>query len=136
MKSISDEVFLLAVCGAHLSDMPLNYQLTNLKATLLSKTRSADCYRLFSLAGQNVKKPGMIRDIGNPASSKIVLEVWEIPIRNVGYFLAQVPYPLSLGQIQLEDEFWVHGFICEKDTALKGEEITHIGCWRTFMNSV
>lgn len=39
----------LAVVGAHLTGMPLNFQLTSRNATLLKKTQTAEAYKLFAL---------------------------------------------------------------------------------------
>ena len=41
----------VAVCGAHLSGLPLNGQLTQRAARLVRSTRSAACYRLVALPG-------------------------------------------------------------------------------------
>jgi len=39
----------IAVVGAHLSGMPLNYQLTELGARLVRAVRTAPLYRLYAL---------------------------------------------------------------------------------------
>ncbi|CAM5999519.1 unnamed protein product [Sphagnum balticum] len=43
--------FLLAVVGAHLSDQPLNYQLTERNARLVRTCRTSHEYRLYALKG-------------------------------------------------------------------------------------
>ena len=52
----------------------------------------------------------------------------------------QVPAPLGIGSVELEDGSVVKGFICEawvKDAALSGDsncvEITHFGGWLPFV---
>lgn len=47
----------------------------------------------------------------------------------------QVPPPLGIGSVELEDGSWVKGFICEGWVAESpaAREITHLGGWRTFL---
>ncbi|HZK81571.1 MAG TPA: allophanate hydrolase, partial [Humisphaera sp.] len=47
----------LAVVGAHLSDQPLNHQLTNLNARLVRTCKTASCYKLFALPNVQPPKP-------------------------------------------------------------------------------
>ncbi|MFI7904919.1 amidase family protein, partial [Acinetobacter baumannii] len=49
----------LAVVGAHLTGMPLNFQLTSRNATLLKKTQTAETYKLFALKNTSPPKPGL-----------------------------------------------------------------------------
>ncbi len=49
----------VAVVGAHLSGLPLNYQLIERKARLISSTHTAPRYRLYALP--DGKRPGLIR---------------------------------------------------------------------------
>jgi allophanate hydrolase len=52
----------LAVCGAHLSGLPLNHQLTERGARLVRACRTAPNYRLYALAGFTPPRPGMLRE--------------------------------------------------------------------------
>lgn len=47
----------LAVVGAHLTAMPLNFQLTTRQGTLLKKTYTAKNYKLFALKNISPAKP-------------------------------------------------------------------------------
>src|SRR5690606_32499786 len=49
----------VAVVGAHLTGMPLNFQLTRRDAVLVSQTLTAPTYRLHALAGSVPPKPGL-----------------------------------------------------------------------------
>ncbi|MFX7506933.1 allophanate hydrolase, partial [Acinetobacter baumannii] len=49
----------LAVVGAHLTGMPLNFQLTSRNATLLKKTQTAENYKLCALKNTSPPKPGL-----------------------------------------------------------------------------
>ena len=124
----------IAVVGAHLSGLPLNSQLTERGATLIEATTTAPHYRLFALPDTTPPKPGLLRvDDGGAA---VALEVWSVPQRHVGSFLALIPPPLGLGSVQLADGRHVHGFICEP-LALKGaRDVTAFGGWRAFIQSL
>jgi allophanate hydrolase len=65
----------------------------------------------------------------------IELELWEIPQRNFGSFVAEIPAPLGIGSVQLSDGRYVKGFICEP-WALKGaQDISFHGGWRSYLAS-
>lgn len=121
----------IAVCGAHLSGMALNHQLTSRNARLLQATTSAPCYRLYALAGGPPFRPGMIRVSDGGAA--IEVEVWEVPTAQVGSFLAGIAPPLGLGKIELADGRWVTAFICEGHAVASASDITRFGGWRAYM---
>ncbi|WP_171521630.1 allophanate hydrolase [Acinetobacter bereziniae] len=123
----------LAVVGAHLSGMPLNFQLTTRQATLLAKTQTAKSYKLFALKNTVPPKPGLQFDIDGTA---IEVEVWEIPLANFGAIVAEVPSPLGIGNLQLEDGTWVKGFICETYAIQEAVDISHFGGWRAYIKSL
>lgn len=125
----------LAVVGAHLSGMPLNTQLTERGAMLISATETAPDYRLFALPNAAPPKPGLIR-VPPGTGVKIALEVWEMPLANFGSFVALIPSPLGIGTLNLSDGGRVQGFICEAlatDTAI---DISHFGGWRAYVASL
>ncbi|MEZ5701950.1 MAG: amidase family protein [Burkholderiaceae bacterium] len=51
----------VAVCGAHLSGLPLNWQLTQRGAPCSARAQSAPEYNFYALAGGPVQRPGMVR---------------------------------------------------------------------------
>ncbi len=120
----------VAVCGAHMSGLPLNPELTQRDGRLVRATRSASCYRLFALAGFSTPRPGMLRAEGGAA---IELEVWEMPASAFGEFVDSIPAPLGIGTIELEDGEKVRGFLCEQYATLGAREITNLGGWRAFL---
>lgn len=125
----------LVVCGAHLQGLALNHQLTQRGGTLVSVTHSAPRYKLFALAGGPPKRPAMLRDDNGQA---IEVEVWRLPIETLGSFLAGIPAPLGLGQVELADGSWKCGFICTAGALNEGgeaEEITQFGGWRGWLAS-
>jgi allophanate hydrolase len=124
----------IAVAGAHLSGQPLNGQLLERAARLGRTTRTAASYRLYALAGTTPPKPGLIREIGQSGPG-IEVEVWNMPEHFFGSFVAGVPKPLSIGDVELEDGSWVKGFLCEPAGLVDAREITALGGWRAFLSS-
>jgi allophanate hydrolase len=126
---------LLAVVGAHLNGQPLNWQLTNRGAKLVSSTKTANCYQLFALANTIPPKPGLVRlEPGKGAS--IEVEVWELTNQAFGSFVADVPPPMVIGTIQLEDGSQVKGFLCEPAALTRAVDITAFGGWRAYRKSI
>jgi allophanate hydrolase len=123
----------IAVVGAHLSGMPLNGQLTQRGAQLAQATSTAASYRLYALPGTVPPKPGLRRVSANGAA--IALEVWDMPQDQVGSFLALIPQPLGLGNVELADGSWVTGFICEGHALEAAQDVTEHGGWRAYVGS-
>lgn len=124
----------LAVVGAHLSGLPLNGQLLALGARLERAIHSAAAYRLYALPGGPPRRPGLLRVAQGGVS--VALEVWTMPQAHVGAFLAQIPAPLGLGQVELEDGTWVQGFLCEAHAVADAQDISALGGWRAYLASL
>ncbi|KAJ5747763.1 uncharacterized protein N7511_009459 [Penicillium nucicola] len=125
----------LAVVGAHLSGFPLNKDLVCRGATLATATTTAPCYQLYALHTTGpVLKPGLKRvsDGGN----SIEVEVWDMPLDQMGSFLNTVAAPLGLGSIELQNGRWVHGFICEPTGFENAKDVTGYGGWRSYIQSL
>ncbi|MEE3267903.1 MAG: allophanate hydrolase, partial [Pseudomonadota bacterium] len=123
----------LVVCGAHLQGLPLNHQLTERGGVLVSTTHSAPRYKLFALAGGPPKRPAMVRDT---QGQSIEVEVWRLPSETLGSFLAGIPAPLGLGQVELADGSWKCGFICTAGALNEdgdAEDVTELGSWREWL---
>ena len=129
--SIGVDRLALAVCGAHMSGLPLNHQLLDRDGILTEKTTTATGYRLFALEGGPPKRPGLLRDMDSP--TRIEVEVWSLPRSSLGSLLELIPPPLGLGKIQLADGRWVTSFICEPWGIKSGEDISSLGSWRNFL---
>ncbi len=121
----------LAVCGAHMTGLPLNVQLLERGAYLLQKTTTAPAYRFYALPGGPPHRPGLIRVASGGA--KIDVEVWAVPAEHLGSFVAGIPAPLGIGKLELADGSRVPGFICEGLAAEGATDITHFGGWRPFI---
>lgn len=121
----------VAVCGAHLEGMPLNWQLAERGARLVSATETSENYRFYALKGGPVKRPGLVRDENN--GCRIKVEVWSLPAEEFGSFVAAIPYPLGIGKLELLSGEWVSGFICEGLGIDGAEDISALGSWRTYI---
>lgn len=126
----NDSSVELAVVGAHLSGMPLNYQLTDRGGVLSEQTQTAATYQLFALAGATPAKPGLIRHSDGRA---IEVEVWRIPSARFGEIVNEVPAPLGIGNVELADGRWVKSFICEPYGFEGSTDVTRFGGWRAYI---
>lgn len=124
----------VVVCGAHLEGLPLNWQLHERGATLKLKTQTAACYRMYALAGGPPYRPGLILD--EAQGSAIEVELWQMPVREFGSFVAAIPAPLGIGKVKLADGTQASGFICEPYGIEGAKEITELGAWRAYLNQL
>lgn len=131
---------VLAAVGAHLSGLPLNHQLLDINASLISTTYTAPRYRLYELKyvpGQKlIRKPGLKRVSDNSEGFSIEVELWSIPTKALARFSRSISLPLSLGQVELVDGSWVTGFICED--ARPGPfqvDISQYGGWKKYLDA-
>jgi len=130
-EAVSDQIEL-AVCGAHMTDLPLNWQLTDLGATFVRKAQTTAEYKFYALAGGPPARPGLVRSDAADAGS-VAVEVWSLPKVAFGQFMAGIPAPLGIGTVALSDGASVKGFICEASGAKGATDITHIGDWRAYL---
>ncbi|MEM1384650.1 MAG: allophanate hydrolase [Pseudomonadota bacterium] len=127
----ADEIEIeIAVCGAHMRDLPLNWQLTSLGGRFGRTAQTAPTYRFYALAGGPPERPGLVRCTRGAA---IALEIWVLPRSALGAFMAGIPAPLGIGTIELSDGNHVKGFLCEGARTKGATDITHLGDWRTYL---
>jgi allophanate hydrolase len=123
----------LAVCGAHMSGLPLNHQLTERGGRLVRRCRTAPAYRLYALTGFAPPRPGLMR--AREGGSAIEVEVWALPTETVGSFVDGIPAPLGIGTVELEDGEQVRGFICEAHATARADDISELGSWRAYIGA-
>jgi allophanate hydrolase len=128
---LAPQYLAMAVCGAHMEGLPLNRQLRDRGAYLLARTRTAALYRFIALPGGPPLRPGLIRVAQDGAA--IDVEVWAIPVEQVGSFIAGIPAPLGIGKLALADGSEVPGFICEGHATAGATDITPFGGWRAYL---
>ncbi len=129
------EMIPVAVVGAHLTGMPLNHQLTDLHGVLLRTCRTAPEYRLFALPNSIPPKPGLRHEPGFVGSG-LELEIWGLTPSAFGRFVANIPAPMGIGKLTLEDGSVTSGFICEPQALEGAKEITEFGGWRAYMATI
>lgn len=125
------ETVKLAVVGAHLAGMPLHWQLTSREARLLARTRTAPAYKLYAMANSTPPKPALIH--AGAEGSQIEVEVYELPVAAFGSFVVEVPAPLAIGTVTLEDGSSVKGFVAEPRAIEGAQDITALGGWRAYI---
>jgi allophanate hydrolase len=126
---------LMAVVGAHLSGQPLNWQLTHRGGRLVRTCRTSPQYKFYALKNTIPPKPGLVRIPGFQGPG-IEVEVWALPANTVGTFVEGVPQPLSIGTLQLEDGTLVKGFLVEPMGTEGALDITELGGWRRYLQSL
>jgi len=131
MSEAKPQLINVAVCGAHMSGLPLNPQLVALGGEFVEKTKTAPYYKLFRLNGFKPERPGLLRVAEH--GSSICVEVWKLPIENYGAFVAGVPAPLGFGTLVLKDGTQVQGFLCEAYATLDAIDISEFGGWRSYV---
>jgi allophanate hydrolase len=122
----------LAVVGAHLAGMPLHWQLESRGARLVSRCRTAPVYRLYAMADTVPPKPALAH-VGADGAA-IEVEVYALGFEAFGSFVAEVPPPLAIGTVTLEDGSAVKGFVAEPRAIVGAEDVTRFGGWRAFVS--
>ncbi|MBB4952469.1 allophanate hydrolase [Agrobacterium vitis] len=128
----NDGLVTIVVVGAHLTGMPLNHELTGPGGKLVKTCRTAGDYRLFVLPNSTPPKPGLIREPGFNGVG-LEVEVWKVTPAAFGQFVQNIPAPLGIGKITLNDGSQVSGFLCEAHAVIGAQDITALGGWRAYI---
>ncbi|MFP5076482.1 allophanate hydrolase [Rhizobium sp. YIM 134829] len=135
VAAAEDGLVPILVVGAHLTGMPLNHELTAPGGRLVRRCRTAGDYRLYVLPATVPPKPGLVRDPGYRGEG-LEVELWRIPPAAFGRFVQNIPAPLGIGKVELEDGSRVSGFLCEAHALEGAEEITVLGGWRAYVDQL
>lgn len=127
-----EEVIRIAVCGAHMSGLPLNHTLTECGARLVRADKTAPDYRFHALPGSGVARPGLVRTAPGQGAG-VAVELWDMPVIAFGSFMKTIPAPLGIGTLTLADGSAVQGFLCEAIAAQGAEDITELADWRKYL---
>ena len=127
------ETVTLAVVGAHLKDMPLHWQLTSREARFEGEARTAPAYRLYAMADSVPPKPALVHVGAEADAGSIALELYTLDMAAFGRFVAEVPPPLAIGTVTLDDGRLVKGFVAEPRAMTGAEDITALGGWRAYI---
>lgn len=114
----------IAVCGLHMRGFALEYQLVELGAKYSRTDKTSNEYKMFK---HSSGKPCLVKSLDG---CNIEVEVWDISLDKLGEFLRNIPEPLGLGEICLEDNTKVIGFISQGSELPYGEDISRLGGWR------
>lgn len=117
----------LIVFGAHLRGQPLNRRLVELGARFRGEATTAPHYRMVVLPDC---RPGVL-----PATDGAALtgERWTLSPAALGWFLAGLERPFTLGELELEDGDTAVGCHCAAAAAEEGRDITAFGDWRAYL---
>lgn len=121
----------IVVCGAHLKDQPLNWQLTERGGVFKELTHSSFHYSLYALL--DGKRPAMVRTHQDGCGHAIEIEVWSLPLEALGSFVAHIPAPLGIGKVETIDGRWLCGFVCEAEGHAGARDISSYGGWRHWL---
>ena len=121
----------LAVVGAHLAAMPLHWQLTSRDAKLVRRAKTAPAYKLYAMANTTPPKPALV-NVGEGGAA-IEIEIYELSTEAFGSFVTEVPAPLAIGTVTLDDGTDVKGFVAEPRALNGAEDITALGGWRAYI---
>ncbi len=127
-RPLPGEFVDVVVCGAHLSGQPLNWQLTDRSASLKTRTKTKAAYELYALP--DGKRPALVPKESGVA---IEVEVWTMPMAELGSFVAGIPSPLGIGKVMLESGELLPGFICEEGGTIGARNISQYGSWRAYL---
>ncbi len=124
----------VVVCGAHMTGLSLNHQLTERGGRLQRVARTAPQYAFYALPGGPPRRPGLVR-VGKGGAA-IEVEVWDVPAAEFGSFVAGIPAPLGIGKVELMDGSLVPGFLCESYALQGAADITSLGGWRRYLQTI
>ena len=113
--------------------MPLHWQLTSRDAKLVRRGKTAPAYKLYAMAGTVPPKPALVH-VGEGGSA-IEIEVYELATEAFGSFVVEVPAPLAIGTVTLDDGTEVKGFVAEPRALDGADDITALGGWRAYIAS-
>ena len=134
-RATDEEGFRLVVVGAHMSGMPLNDEVLALGGRFDRAVKTAPHYRLFGLMNQKMPKPGLIR-VANNTGFAIEAEVWNLSPEGAAKLIANIPQPLGIANIQLDDGAILKGFVVEAAGIEGALDISAFGGWRGYMKEI
>jgi allophanate hydrolase len=128
----SEDAIRIAICGAHMSGLPLNHTLTGRGAAFVRTDTSAPDYTFHALPGAGVARPGMVRTQPGQGAA-IALELWDMPLPAFGGFMKTISSPLGIGTLTLSDGSTAQGFLCEAIAVTGAQDITDLADWRKYL---
>jgi hypothetical protein len=65
--------------------------------------------------------------------SPVLIELWRMSLPAFGLFVASLPPPLVLGNVELDTSECVKGFMCEPYALEQARDATSSGSWRNYL---
>ncbi|MCT9871267.1 allophanate hydrolase [Paenarthrobacter aurescens] len=121
----------LVVVGAHRKGQPLAAELERRGAFWDGKVTTGPQYRMVALK-TTPPKPGVVR---SARGAGLVAERWLLSEAGLGSFLAELPEPMLLGSITLDDGSKAVGFACDAVAAAEGQDITEYRDWIKYLEN-
>lgn len=119
----------LVVVGAHRKGQPLAAELERRGAFWDGRVATAARYRMVALE-TTPPKPGVVR---SEQGTGLVAERWLLSESALGSFLADLPEPMLLGSITLDDRSTAVGFACDAVAAASARDISEYGDWIKYL---
>lgn len=119
----------LVVVGAHRKGQPLAAELERRGAFWDGRVVTAARYRMVALE-TTPPKPGVVR---SEQGTGLVAERWLLSESALGSFLADLPEPMLLGSITLDDRSTAVGFACDAVAAASARDISEYGDWIKYL---
>lgn len=111
--------------------LPLNWQRTERGGRWVQSAFTAAKYRLYKLAAGPLRRLGLVRQLAG--GNRIEVEIWRMPVENLGSFLVEMPAPLGLGKVEVIDGRVVTEFICGSCAFGSAEDVTSFGSWQGYL---
>ena len=127
---MKNDTLLLAVNGTLMRGLALENNLKSVGAHFIKETKTAPCYRLFSI---NNAYPAMIKD---EKGASIALELYEISAEGMQSVLSKEPEGLTIEKITLIDQKEVYGVTGLPFIIENRKEITSFGGWRNYIKQM
>eukprot|EP01025_Chloroclados_australasicus_P043806 TRINITY_DN469_c1_g1_i1.p3 TRINITY_DN469_c1_g1~~TRINITY_DN469_c1_g1_i1.p3 ORF type:complete len:132 (-),score=9.98 TRINITY_DN469_c1_g1_i1:478-873(-) len=126
----------IVVCGAHMQGMALNHQLIQRSAKFIEATTTIPSYKLYAMPaiGEIPPRPALFHVQDGGVS--IEVEIWEMVPEQFGEFVAQIPAPLGIGKVSLVGNREYPGFIAEPRAQIGATDISHLGGWRKYQETL
>ncbi|MFF0144834.1 allophanate hydrolase [Amycolatopsis sulphurea] len=116
----------VVVFGAHLRGQPLHDRLRG--ARFCGVVRTAEAYRMVLLDGTDPVQPGVM-----PGTAALDGERWRLSPAAFGRFVAELPAPLLLGRVELEDGSSPFAVRCDPAAADGAEGLDRYASWRGYL---
>ncbi len=126
-----NETLKLAVNGGLMRGFADNKIMRDADASFIEEAETEPIYRLFSIGDRH---PAMLRV--TEGGTSIAVEIWAVPVENLGIILTKEPPGLCIGKVPLTNGETVLGVLGELICCESGKEITEYGGWHNYLKTL